>query len=80
MSSFVEYYVNLSNDKKKKSGKNKGGKWVDHMTIPCFTTKVRTDDLKAMDNYTIRKPTYIYNIKNRDDDLCFLRYIIVTSI
>ena len=68
-----------SNDKKKKSGKNKGGKWVDHMTIPCFTTKVRTDDLKAMDNYTVRKPTYIYNIKNRDDDLCFLRYIIVTK-
>ena len=34
----VEYYADLSNEKKKKSGKYKGGKWVDHMTIPCFTT------------------------------------------
>ena len=52
----VEYYADLSNEKKKKSGKNKGGKWVDHKSISCFTTKVRTDDLKAMDNYTIKNP------------------------
>ena len=73
----VEYYANLRNENKNKSGKYKGEKWVDHMTIPCFTTKVRTDDLKAMDNYTTKKPSYIYNIKNNDDDLCFIRYIIV---
>ena len=73
----VEYYADLSNEKKKKNGKYKGGKWVDHMTIPCFITKVRTDDLKATDNYTIKKPSYIYNIKNNDDDLCFIRSIII---
>ena len=43
------------------------------------STKVRTDDLKAMGNYTIEKPSYIFNIKNLDDDLCFIRYIIVTK-
>src|SRR5690606_6633035 len=58
--------------------KYKGGKWVDHMTISCSTTKVRTDDLKAMDNYTTKKSSYIYNIKNNDDNLCFIRYIIIT--
>ena len=49
------------------------------MSIPCFTTKVRTDDLKAMDNYTTKKPSYIHNIMDKDDDLCFLRYLIVTK-
>ena len=52
---------------------------MDHKSIPCFTTKVRTDDLKAMDNYTTKKPSYIYNIMNKDDDLCFIRYLIVTK-
>ena len=68
----VEYYANMSSEKKNKKGKYKGGKWVDHMTIPCFTRKVRTDDFKAMDNYTVNKSSYIYNIKNTDDDLCFI--------
>jgi len=39
---------------------------------------VRTDDLKAVDNYSTKKPSYIYNRKNNDDNLCFIRYIIVT--
>jgi len=46
-----------------------GGQWVNHMTIPRFTTKVRTEDLKAMDNYTTKKPSYIYNIMNMSDNL-----------
>ena len=75
----VEYYANMSSEKKNKKGKYKGGKWIDHMTIPCFARKVRTDDFKAMDNYTVNKPSYIYNIKNTDDDLCFIRYIIVAK-
>ena len=75
----IEYYSNLSSEKRDKKGKNKGGKWVDHLSIPCFTPRVRTDDLKAMDNYTVKKPSYIYNIKNKDDDLCFIRYLIVTK-
>jgi len=50
---------------------------VNHMTTPCFTTKVRIEDLKAMDNYTAKKPSYIYNIMNMSDNLCFIRYIAI---
>ena len=64
----IEYYANLSNELKTRSRKNRGGQWVDHKTIPCFTAKIRTEDIKAMDNYTVKKPTYIYNIKNTNDD------------
>ena len=35
----VEYYANMSSEKKNKKGKYKGGKWVDHMTILCFTER-----------------------------------------
>ena len=75
----IEYYANLSNELKTRSRKNRGGQWVDHKSIPCFTAKVRTEDIKAMDNYTVNKPTYIYNIKNTNDDLCFIRYMIVVK-
>ena len=63
----VEYYANMSNEKKNRGKKYRGGQWVDHLIIPCFTTKVRTDDLKAMDNYSTKKPSYIYNTKNNDE-------------
>jgi len=55
----VEYYADLRSEKKNKSGKYKGGKWVDHISIPRFTTKVRTDDLKAMDNYIPQLKTFL---------------------
>ena len=71
----VEYYANMSDGKKNKGNKYKGGQWVDHRSIPCFTTRVRTEDLKAMDNYTTNKNSYIYNITNMNDNLCFIRYI-----
>ena len=32
----VEYYADLSNEKKKKSGKNKGKRWVDNNFISQY--------------------------------------------
>src|SRR5690606_29372359 len=75
----IEYVINKSDEKNKLRKKYKGGRWIDHKIYPCFTNEVRTDDIKAMENYTVKKPSYIYNIINKDDDLCFMRYIIVLS-
>ena len=35
--------------------------------------------VKKIDNYIVGKDSYIYNIVNRYDDLCFLRYFILVK-
>ena len=89
----VEYRTNLTKRKKEKKTKNKGGSFIDHQTINCFTSEIRKDDIKKMYNYVVNNKasitkgkckgngksdtSYIYNIVNPYDDLCFLRYIIL---
>ena len=73
----LQYRINRSTQKTERSRKNKGGSHIDH-DMPCFTNKVRTNCLTRMNNYNTNKElTYIYNIVNPNDNLCFLRYIIL---
>ena len=74
----LEYRINRSTQKKERSRKYKGGSYINHFDIPCFTNNIRTNCITRMNNYNINKEsTYIYNIVNPNDNLCFLRYIIL---
>lgn len=75
----LHYRSDLTKIKKESKKKNKGGSYIDHQSVQCFTSNVRKDDLKKMYNYVVGKDSYIYNIINRYDDLCFLRYIILVK-
>jgi len=74
----LRYRINRSFQKTERSKKYKGGSYINHFDVPYFTNKVRTNCLTRMNNYnTNKEPTYIYNIVNPNDNLCFLRYIIL---
>ena len=73
----LQYRVNRSTQKTSRK-KYKGGAYIDHLEVPCFTNKLRTTCITRMNNYNIHKEdTYIYNIVNPNDNLCFLRYVIL---
>ena len=73
----ITYRADHTRTKKEKRTKNKGGKWIDHMSIPCFQNRER--DLKKLRNYSFKnKDSYIFNFTNFDD-LCFLRNIILVK-
>ena len=74
----LQYRINRSHEKKERTRKYKGGSYIDHFDVPCFTKNVRTTCVTRMNNYNVKKEaTYIYNIVNPNDNLCFLRYIIL---
>jgi len=74
----LQYRINRSHEKKERTRKYKGGSYIDHFDIPCFTKKLRITCVTRMNNYNTKKEaTYIYNIVNPNDNLCFLRYIIL---
>ena len=73
----LQYRINRSHEKKERTRKYKGGSYIDHFDIPCFTKKLRTTCVTRMNNYNVKKEaTYIYNIVNPNDNLCFLRYTV----
>ena len=74
----LQYRINRSTQKTERSKKYKGGAYINHLDVPCFTNKLRTNCITRMNNYNIHKEaTYIYNIVNPNDNLCFLRYVIL---
>ena len=74
----LQYRINRSTQKKERSRKYKGGSYINHFDLPCFTNNIRTNCITRMNNYNINKElTYIYNIVNPNDNLCFLRYVIL---
>ena len=91
----LQYRTDYTKIKKEKKKKNKGGSYIDHQTINCFTSNVRKDDIKRMYNYVVNNKktavkskckgngksdtSHIYNIINQYDYLCFLRYIILVK-
>ena len=91
----LEYRTDYTKIKKEKKKKNKGGSYIDHQLINCFTSNILKDDIKKMYNYVINnkvstskskckgngksETSYIYNIVNQYDGLCFLRYIILVK-
>ena len=73
----LQYRINRSSQKTSRK-KYKGGAYINHLEVPCFTNKLRTTCITRMNNYNIHKEdTYIYNIVNPNDNLCFLRYVIL---
>ena len=73
-----QYRINRSTQKTERSKKYKGGAYINHLDVPCFTNKLRANCITRMNNYNIHKEdTYIYNIVNPNDNLCFLRYVIL---
>ena len=74
----LQYRTNKSTQKTERSRKHKGGLYINHFDVPCFTNTIRTNCITRMNNYNTNKElTYIYNIVNPNDNLCFLRYIIL---
>ncbi len=68
----IDYRIDHTKIKKKR-----GGSYIDHESIQCFTRNVRKDDIKRMYNYTKGSESYIFNIMNQNDNLCFIYYIIL---
>ena len=74
----LQYRINKSHEKTERTKKHKGDSYINHFDVPCFTNKVRTNCITRMNNFnTKRESTYIYNIVNPNDNLCFLRYVIL---
>ncbi len=69
----IDYRIDRTKIKKKR-----GGSYIDHQSIQCFTKNVRKDDIKRMYNYTKGSDSYIFNIMNQNDDLCFKIFVSIT--
>ena len=54
----LQYRINRSTEKTSRK-KYKGGAYIDHLQIPCFTNKLRTTCITRMNNYNITRRTPI---------------------
>jgi len=66
----IDYVVDYTNTKKGR----KGGSGFSPLINPCFTKSIRGKDM--LNYQSNNKEQYIFNVENKDDNLCFLYNLI----